>query len=111
MAELNTCVKRKDNKIEVDQLPAKKRGRPFLLGEDLGRQVRTYLTDLRANGSLVNTAIALGVAEGIVKNEDSNLLATNGGHVVLTKHWAKRAANKNGLCKMKKYYHSEGKCS
>ena len=59
--------------------------------------MRTYITDLQSNGSLFNTAIALGVAEGVVKNEDSNLLATNGGHIVLTK---------NGLCKIKKYYNS-----
>ena len=98
-AELNTRVKRKDDKIEVDELPAKKRGRPFLLGEDLDRQVRTYLTDLRANGSPVNTAITLGVAEGIIKNEDSNLLATNGGHIVLTKHWAKGLLTRMGFVK------------
>ena len=55
-AELNTRVNRKDNKIEVDELPAKKRGRPFLLREDLDSQVQTYLTDLQASGSPVNTA-------------------------------------------------------
>ena len=93
-AELNTRVKRKDNKIEVDELPAKKRGCPFLLGEDLDRQVRTYIT---SNGSPVNMAIALGVVEGIVKNEDSNLLATNSGHIVLTKHWAKGLLTRMGL--------------
>ena len=97
--ELSIQVKRKDDKIEVDELPAKKRGRPFLLGEDLDRQVRTYLTDLQSNGSPVNMAIVLGVAEGIVKNEDSNLLATNGGHIVLTKHWAKGLLTRMGFVK------------
>ena len=46
-AELSIQVKRNDDKIEADELPAKKRGRSFLLGEDLDRQVRTYLTDLQ----------------------------------------------------------------
>ena len=48
------------------------------------------------------TAITLGVAEGIVKNEDSNLLATNGGHIiiiVLTKHWAKGLLTRMGFIK------------
>ena len=52
-------------------------------------QVRTYLQTLRAICAVVNTFIAIGCAEGIVMNEDSNLLAHNGGHVVLTKRWAK----------------------
>ena len=92
--------------MEVDELPMKKRGHPFLLGEDLDRQVRTYLTDLRSNISPVNTAIALGIAEGIVKNKDSNLLATNGCHIVLTKHWVKGLLTRMDFVKTKKYYQS-----
>ena len=68
----------------VQKLP-EKRGRPFLLGEELEMQVRTYLTALRANGAVVNTATAIGCAEGIVKSKDSRLLASNGGHIVLSK--------------------------
>ena len=34
-------------------------------------------------------AIVVSYAEGIIKNKDSNLLASNGGHVVLTKYWGK----------------------
>ena len=89
MAEVNSRVKRKEDKIDIDELPTKKRGCPYLLGKDFDRQVQTYLTHLRSTGLPVNTAITLGVAEGIVKNEDSNQLATNGGHIVLTKSWAK----------------------
>ena len=36
--------------------------------------MQAYLTYLQCTGSPVNTAITLGVAEGIVKNEDDNLL-------------------------------------
>ena len=75
--------------VIMKRLPEKKRGRPFLLGEELEMQVRAYLTALGANGAVVNTAIAIGCAERIVKSNDSNLLASNGGHIVLSKHWAK----------------------
>ena len=75
--------------VTVKKLPEKKRGRPFMPGEELEMQVRAYLTALRENGAVVNTAIAIGCAEGIVKSNDSNLLAANGGHIVLTKHWGK----------------------
>ena len=70
-------------------LPEKKRGRPYLLGEELDQQVRAYVTSLRANGAAVNTAIVMSRAKGSVKNHDSNLLASNGGHIFLTKAWEK----------------------
>ena len=62
-------------------------------------QVRTYLTALRANGAVVNTAIAIGCAEGIVKSNDSNLLVSNGGHIVLSKHCAKHLLSRMGFVK------------
>ena len=62
-----------------------------VLGEDLpmDKQVRAYLTALRENGAVVNTAITIACAKGVVKNFDGNLLECNGGHISLTKHWAK----------------------
>ena len=62
-------------------LPSKRRGRLFLLGEEVEMQVRAYLKALCVNGAVVNTAIAIGCAEGIIRNKDSNLLAANGGHI------------------------------
>ena len=85
--------------VTVKKLPEKKRGRPFMLGEELEMQVRAYLTALRENGAVVNTAIAIGCAEGIVKSKDSNLLAANGGHIVLTKHWGKHLLTRMGFVK------------
>ena len=73
----------------LKSLPEKKRGRPYLLGEELDKQVRAYVTSLRSNGAVVNTAIVMSCAEGIVKSHDSNLLASNGGHILLTKNWGK----------------------
>ena len=69
--------------INIDVLPGKKRGRPLLLGEELDRQVQAYLTSFRESGAVVNTATAMGCAEGIVMSIDSNLLASNGGHISL----------------------------
>ena len=85
--------------LTVKELVDKKRGRPYLLGEKLEMQTRAYLQTLRANGAVVNTSIAIGCAEGLVMNEDSNLLASNGGHIVLTKHWAKYLLGRMGFVK------------
>ena len=61
---------------EVTALPKKKRGRPLLLGKELDKHVETFLTSqrqLRVNGVVINTAIVMATAEGIVCNKDSNL--------------------------------------
>ena len=73
----------------LKSLPENKRGRLYLLGEELDKQVRAYVTTLRSNGAMVNTAVVMSCAEGIVKSHDSNLLASNGGHILLTKDWGK----------------------
>ena len=80
-----------EEQITVKQLPEKKRGQghPLLLGEELDKQVQAYLISFRKSGAVINTAIAMGCAEGIVRNVDSNLLARNGGHISITKAWGK----------------------
>ena len=85
--------------IDITELPQKKRGRPLLLGEELDKQVRSYLTSFRENGAVVNTAIAMACAEGIVKSADSNMLAVNGGHILITKDWAKNLLHRMGFVK------------
>ena len=47
----------------------------------------------------MNTAIAIGCAEGIVKSKDSNLLASNGGHIALSKYWGKHLLTRTGYVK------------
>ena len=59
---------------EITELPSKKRGRPFLLGTELDRKVKAYWLSLRSCGAVVNTAITLACAKGIVINEDPGLL-------------------------------------
>ena len=83
----------------IQELPSKRRGRPHLLGEELDKQVQSYLIALRERGVVVNTAIVLACAEGIVKNYDSNILAANGGHLVLTSNWGKSVLRQMGFVK------------
>ena len=84
--------------INITKLPQKKR-HPLLLGEALDKQVQTYLTSFRESGAVVNTAIAMACAEGIVRNADSNMVAVNGGHILITKDWAKTCSIKWDLSK------------
>ena len=59
--------------VTVNELANEKTGRPLLLGENLDKQVRAYLEALRENGAVVNTAITIACAKGVVKHFDSNL--------------------------------------
>ena len=49
----------------VKELGKKKIGRPLMLGEDLDRQVCTYLRAVRENGAVFNTAIAIACAKKV----------------------------------------------
>ena len=86
---------------KITELPPKKRGRPLLLGEELDKQVKAYLLSLRSCGAVVNTAITLTCAHGIVVNEDANLLDCNGSHISLTKHWTENSLHRIGFVKRK----------
>ena len=81
--------KRSGEEIVVRELVDRKRGRPLLLGNELDQQVQTYVNALCLNGGVVNTAIVIATGEGIIKDHNSNLLCENGGHIQLTKDWAK----------------------
>ena len=41
----------------------------------------------------------MGYVEGIVRNVDSNLLACNGGHILITKFWAQSLLSRMGFVK------------
>ena len=83
--------------LTITELPEKKKGRPLLLGDQLEFEVIRYLKDLRIKGAVVNTAIAVSCAKGIVLKANSNFLASNGGHIVLTNHWGKHLLNRMGF--------------
>ena len=61
--------------------------------------MQAYLTTLRKNGAVVNTAIAMAGGEGVVKSHDSNQLYCNGGLIDLPKHWAKYLLQLMGFVK------------
>ena len=71
--------------MSILELPPKKVGRPLTLVEELDKEVQTYLLQLREVGGVVNGAIARASATGIIRMNNSSLLASNGGHIVLTK--------------------------
>ena len=83
----------------VRELVPKKRGRPLLIGEELDEQVREYIRELRREGVVINSDVAIAVGTGIVMNSDANLLVANGGHIDLTKHWAKYLLSRMGFVK------------
>ena len=72
-----------------------------MLGHKLDRQVQAYLISLREIGGIVNTSIAIAAATGIIRWYDSNLLAGNGGHITLTKHWGQYLLERMGYVKRK----------
>ena len=57
------------------------------------------MKNLREAGAVINSGIVRAAAEGIVKNHDSNLLQCNGGHIILTKSWAKSFLDRIGFVK------------
>ena len=84
---------------EIKELHCKKAGKPLLLGEELDKQVREYVKYMREHGAVVNSAVVMGAAEGIVMSKDANLLACNGGGINLTKDWAKSLLRRMGMVK------------
>ncbi len=99
--QLHQGTEEKKGREETNEFPEKRRGCPLLLGAELDRQVQVYTTTLRKNGAVVNTAIVMACAEGIVHNKDSNLLSSNGGYISLTKDWGKSLLRRMGLVKRK----------
>ena len=49
----------------------------------LDEQVREYIRELRKLGVIINAHVVIAVGMGLVLNKDANLLAENGGHIVL----------------------------
>ena len=101
LRELASKLKAGDKDTAVERLPVKPKGRPLLLGPELDRQVQDHLISLHDAGGVVNTSIAIAAATGIVRRHDSNLLAVNGGHIILKKHWVQYLLQRMGYVKRK----------
>ena len=72
-----------------------------MLGETLDKEVQAYIQETHKVGGEVNARIAIACATGILRRRNSNLLAVNGGHVVLTKEWARNILHRLGYVKRK----------
>ena len=101
LCELATKKRAGNEKMSVDHPPVAVKGRPPLLGKDLDHQVQAYIASLREAEGVVNTAIVIAAATGIARRNNSNLLAANGGYIVLSKHWAKYMLERMGYVKRK----------
>ena len=93
--------KRAREELLVKSLPCAKTGRPLTMGSTLDKQVQAYLLATREAGGVVNSEIAIAAAMGTVRKQDSNLLAQNGGHIVLTRDWARSLLGRMGYVKRK----------
>ena len=82
-------------------LATKKQGRPLLLGKELDKAVQEYIEATRAVGGVINTAVVMGAAEGIVSARDISKLSSHGGHIAITKTWAKSLLNRMNYVKRK----------
>ena len=61
----------------------------FKLGRKFGQKSQgLYIQGTRRLGNAITTRVAMAGALDIVKKKDKNLLAENGGHIVINKSWA-----------------------
>jgi len=79
--------------LAVTKLPTKKRGRPFLLGEKVDREVQTIIRTMRDRGAVINTSITIATAKGVVRKRDKSF------EQLLTKNWAKSILYRMGFVK------------
>lgn len=75
--------------VTVTSLPTKPQGRPLLLGQELDKAVQDYIEALRIAGGVVNTAIIMAAANGIISAKDVTLLTSHGGNIEINKEWAR----------------------
>ena len=99
--ELSRKRKAGDVDLSVKALPAKKRGRKLLLGDEIDKKVQKYLRALRDNAGSVSIDIVIAAAKGIVMKTNKHMLIEYGGHVDLSKNWAKALIKRMGFVKRK----------
>ena len=73
----------------------------LLSGEQLDSKVQFFIKSVRDSGRVVNFAIVRAAAKGIVLSHDRSLLFENGGHIELTKSWAKSPLKRMNMVKRK----------
>ena len=73
----------------IKVLEGNKTGRPSALSDELTKELKLYIQAIREGGGVVNTAIVIAAATGMLQKRDPASLASNGGHITLKKSWAK----------------------
>ena len=81
----------------VDSLPRKSQGRPLLLGQEIDKAVHEYVEATRNAGGMVNTTTVMVAAVDIMSSCNVTALKSHGGHVEITKSWAKSLLPENGM--------------
>ena len=81
--------------------PCRRRGRPFLLPDDLDLHVRKHLLATRSAGGKVNRRITLGTGIGVVRALKPSLLPDHGGSLVLGRAWAESVLERMNFVKRK----------
>ena len=85
---LQQLDKQKDTDKPVESLPTKPQGRPLLVGGELDQAIKDYLVSLMTAGGVVNTAITLPAAEGIITARYPGKLQKQCGDLCIGKDWA-----------------------
>ena len=104
LQELKTmvCKCADDHAPVVDYLPTKAQGRPLFLGSELDRSIQDYITALRRVGGVVNMSIVVAAAKGLLGARKPELVLTeHGGHIEITRGWAKSLLSRMGYVKRK----------
>ena len=71
--------------MPVESLPTKQRGRPLLVGIELDKAIQDYIQSLRVIGGVVNTAITVAAAQGIISARCPGKLQCEGGDICIGK--------------------------
>lgn len=91
---------KKVSMTEPKDLPKSPRGNPLLLG-NLDSDVQSWVKNVRLSGGVVNSRILMAAAEAIVTKYAKHKLERYGGHIVITKTWAKSFLRRLGYVKRK----------
>ena len=89
-----------DSDEEVNTLPCKKRGRPYLLG-NLENQLRLYLSKIREQGGVITASVVMAAGRGILMASGSYHLVEFGGHISLKRSWAYRLLQRMNFVRRK----------
>ena len=92
---------RNDEDVEIHELPAKKQGRPLLLGVTIDTAVQEYILKVRERGCVVNTAVVIAAVQPIAMVMDKNMISEKGGLDIISVPWEKSLLKRMDFTKRK----------